>query len=654
MIKKQIIGAAFTFSLLAGYAQEKGFNSSNIELDSLEVSTNRTIQNITQTGKNVQVITSADIEKLSINSSDELLRYLPGVEIQSRGGFGVQSDLTLRGSTYNQVLVLIDGVRINDPLTGHFNGYVPVALAEIERVEVTKGTSSSIYGADAVGGVINFITKAKPTRSNLDVDATIKAGSNGYIASDLSVLGTSKKWRFSIGAQSNRSDGQQFENPNRATVASAPSHYNTWFETNTYSGSIGRDLGDNWNVRLRSAYDERSFAAKYFYTANVYDESVENTSVFFNNLNISGAKGRLKTDIDISFRQSTDEFIFNPLFTANNHTTRFGLFQVNQSFAHSDAHTFVYGIQADSRFIESNDRGNHTNFHMGGYGQWIGKLVDNLTTTLSLRADYDDNYLFELSPQLNISYIFNKFVFRGGAGKGIRAADYTERYVSTNLKALTAGRNLGNPDLVAESSWSYEVGADYYVANGFRILTTGFYRASGNLIDYVPTPGSEITNVSVKLQPNSDYLYSKNLSTVNTIGLELELWYKKVLDSGNSFTLRAGYTGLESVNPEGTVSKYVSAHAKHLVNGSLNLSVSNFDFGFTSVYKMRENAYSKALNVELTPEYFVANLNAGVRLVDNKLTIKGEVINLFDEDYSDILGAKMPGRWFVVGLSLRM
>tara|TARA_R110002050_G_scaffold204327_2_gene339741 strand:- start:47217 stop:49181 length:1965 start_codon:yes stop_codon:yes gene_type:complete len=654
MIKKHLLSAGFAFSLVAGFAQETEFNSHNIQLDSIEVSTNRTIQNITQTGKNVLVITSKDIEKLAINSSDELLRYLPGVEIQSRGGFGVQSDLTLRGSTYNQVLVMVDGVRINDPLTGHFNGYVPVALAEIERVEVTKGTSSSIYGADAVGGVINYITKAKPSRSNLDVAATLKAGSNSYLASDVSVLGTSKKWRYSIGIQGNRSNGQQFENPNFGLVETAPSQYNTWFETNTFSGSVGRELGANWNVRLRSSYDERGFAAKYFYTASAYDESVENTTVFLNNLNLSGAKGKFKTDIDLLFRQSTDEFIFNPLFTANNHTTRFGLLQVNQSFAYSDKHTFVYGIQADARFIESNDRGNHFNSHIGGYGQWIGKMVKNLTTTLSLRADYDDNYAFELSPQLNVSYIYNKFVFRGGAGKGIRAADYTERYVSTNLKALSPGRNLGNPDLVAESSWSYEIGADYYIANGLRFLTTGFYRASGNLIDYVPTQGAEITNVPVTLQPNGSYLYSKNLSTVNTIGLELELWYKKVLESGNSFTLRAGYTGLESVNPDGVVSKYVSAHAKHLVNGSFNLSISNFDFGITSLYKMRENAYSKSLNVALKPEYFVANVNAGVRLMDDKLTLKGEVINLFDENYSDILGAQMPGRWFVVGASLHL
>ena len=510
----------------SGFSQEKSTETNTkIVLDTVMVSANRTIQNTTQTGRNVLVLTAKDIEALPVNSADELLRFLPGIEIQSRGGFGVQSDLTLRGSTFNQVLVMVDGIRVNDPLTGHFNGYVPVPLAEIERVEIIKGTASSIYGADAVGGVINFITKTETINELIDVNATLKAGSYGYLASDISILSKSTKWRYSIGIQNNKSSGEQLVNPNFGEVASALKQYNTWFNTQTFSGSVGRELGENWNINFRGSYDKRSFAAKYFYTASKYDESVENTSVFFSDLKLSGTNGKFKTAIDFAYRESTDEFIFNPLFTANNHTTRFGLLQANQSFEYSSKHLFVYGIQVDSRSIESNDRGNHSNFHSGVYGQWIGKMISNLTTTISLRGDYDDNYDFEVSPQLSVSYIIEKVVLRGGFGKGIRAADYTERFVSNNLSKLSPGRNLGNPDLVAESSWSYELGADYYLMDGLKLVTTGFYRASSNLIDYVPTIGSNITNVPVALVPNGTYLYSKNLTNVNTVGLEAELWY---------------------------------------------------------------------------------------------------------------------------------
>ena len=636
-----------------GFAQSQE-NKSTLQLDTVQVTANRTRQNITETGKNVQVMTATDIALLPVNSTDELLRILPGVEIQSRGGFGVQSDMSLRGSTFNQVLVMVDGVRINDPLTGHFNGYVPVVLSEIDRIEITKGTASSIYGADAVGGVINFITKSEPLNSDLNVVANVKGGSYGYLGSDLNMLGKANKWNFSLGLKTSKSDGQQFLNPNYPAISSAPQMYNTWFETETFVGSLGRELGENWKVSIRSSYDQRSFAAKYFYTASPWDESVENTSVFFNDLKFSGVNGKFITDIDLAYRRSTDEFIFNPLFAKNDHITQFGLFQFNQSFEWNEQNTFVYGTQIDLRTIESSDRGDHDNFHAGVYGQWINSSLKNLTSTLSVRGDYDDNYDFEISPQLNLSYIVNKFVIRGGVGKGIRAADYTERFVSNNLEVLVPGRNLGNPDLKAETSWNYEVGVDYYVNNGFKVLVTGFYRASDNLIDYVPTLGSEIGNVPVKLVPDGSYFYSENLTVVNTYGIELELWYNKVFANQSILNAKLGYTGLQSENPDGELSKYVSSHATNLLNGSLNYSIAKFDMGVTGIFKTRLADYSEAIGVGIEPEYFVANANLGYRIMDNRVALKAEVLNLFDVEYSDILGSVMPGRWFMAGFSLNL
>lgn len=549
---------------------------------------------------------------------------------------------------------MVDGVRVNDPLTGHFNGYVPVVLAEIDRIEITKGTASSIYGADAVGGVINFITKSEPTNSDLNVLANVKAGSYGYQGSDVSVLGKANKWRFSVGVKTQKSDGEHYTNPNYGVVGSAPETKNTWFETSTYAASLGRDLGENWKVNLRSSYDQRSFAAQYFYTASVYDESVENTSIFFNDLKFSGKHGRFTTDIDLAYRVSTDEFIFNPLFAKNDHETTFGLFQFNQTFKMNEKHSFVYGTQVDTRSIESSDRGNHENFHFGVYGQWISRLAKNLTSTLSLRGDYDDNYDFEVSPQLNISYIYDKFVFRGGVGRGIRAADYTERFVSNNLETLVPGRNLGNPDLKAETSWSYEAGVDYYVAEGFKVIATGFYRASDNLIDYVPTLGSDIKNVNVILVPEGEYFYTQNLTVVNTAGLELELWYAKSFGQNSKINCNLGYTFLDSQNPDGEVSKYVSSHANHLFNGNIVYSYSKLDIGFTGLFKDRKGDYSDAIGVELTPQYFVANANIGYRILEDRLKFKAEVLNLGDEQYSDILGARMPGRWYMLGVSLNL
>ncbi|MFM7358920.1 MAG: TonB-dependent receptor, partial [Sediminibacterium sp.] len=140
----------------------------SIELDSVIVSASYLPQKNITTGKNIITLNSADLNKLPVNSIDEWLRYAPGIEVQQRGPAGSQSDLLIRGGTFQQVLVVIDGIRLNDPLTGHFSTYIPLHPEEIARIEIIKGAAAAIYGADAVGGVVNIITKASlATRDSL-------------------------------------------------------------------------------------------------------------------------------------------------------------------------------------------------------------------------------------------------------------------------------------------------------------------------------------------------------------------------------------------------------------------------------------------------------------------------------------------------------
>ncbi len=128
-------------------------------LDTTVVSSNRLQDKYKETGKTVVVLTSKDIEQYAVNSVEDLLQDVAGVNLNSRGGFGVQSDIGLRGSTFSQVLVLIDNQRLNDGLTGHFNNNIPIALSEIDRIEIINGPSGVSYGSDAVGGVIHIKTK---------------------------------------------------------------------------------------------------------------------------------------------------------------------------------------------------------------------------------------------------------------------------------------------------------------------------------------------------------------------------------------------------------------------------------------------------------------------------------------------------------------
>ena len=128
--------------------------------DSIVVTATRLAEEARLSGRRVTVWTASDLQRLPVTSYDELLRTVAGLEVQSRGGFGVQSDLTMRGSTFNGVLVLLDGARLNDPMTGHFLADFPVPLAEIARIEVLRGPAAAMYGPDAIGGVVQLFTYA--------------------------------------------------------------------------------------------------------------------------------------------------------------------------------------------------------------------------------------------------------------------------------------------------------------------------------------------------------------------------------------------------------------------------------------------------------------------------------------------------------------
>jgi iron complex outermembrane receptor protein len=222
--------------------------------------------------------------------------------------------------------------------------------------------------------------------------------------------------------------------------------------------------------------------------------------------------------------------------------------------------------------------------------------------------------------------------------------------VSTNLPYLSANRNLGNPDLQAEQSWNFEVGADYFIQPSFKVSVTPFYRLANNLIDYVITPADEI-ETEVSLDSTGNYFYAQNLAKVNTLGVETELWYQWTINESSSLDFTLGYTFLSSENPDGEVSKYVSAHAKNLMNANVIYRYKIFNASFSALFKDRETAYSDAIGMELSPTYFVLNGLIGVSFLKNRLHIDLEVMNIFNENYQDVLGAIMPGRWFIGSLA---
>ncbi len=638
----QVILATWIFppAGVSGQAEDRA-----IAIEEVDIVSDRLGLPEARTGRHTTVITGEDILKLPVNSLDELLRFIPFLETQARGGFGVQSDILLRGGTFNQVLILLDGMRVNDPLTGHFNSYIPVPLSEISRIEVYRGPASSLYGPDAVGGVINIITKtflAGPGEDRIEGRLEGWYGQHNLIRSNSGLTVRKGRFRTGAGISLNRSDGHPL---------SADTLHGD-FNIGILSVSIAFDASENIQMGIRTAYDSRLFNAQYFYTNSPFDLSREQVTKLWNQAFVRFRLNDFNTlTFQAGYETTADSFLFSPGFPANTHRSHYHNYQVNHLYITPGGFRLTSGVQADLKRIFSSDRGDHNNWHSGIYSMLSRNVSRNATLSGGFRIDHDPGYGLEVLPQVNAAWSVKTWNIRGSVGRSIRAPDFTELYVSTGLPGpLSAGRNLGNPDLLAEKAWSIEAGVDKSFNSGIQVKSTLFYRFSRDLIDYTVTPAGEIENNS-NLIPGESYFWASNIGLLNTWGMEVQLKGYHELKGGLVFDWELAFQALESNNEEGLVSKYLSTHAKKLLNGRVGLSNESFSLHVTSLYKNRDAAEEEAIDESLKRNYALAGLRADKYFLDTKLVLSLQANNLFDLSYADVLGARMPGRWISGGVT---
>ena len=645
---KTTISAIFSFMSAAVFlgsgvcsvtqAQEAETLDTLVVSKEVVISSSRVPQTAAGSGRNISTISAAMIEDTPAHTPDEMLRYIPGVEVQSRGAFGVQSDFSLRGSTFSQVLVLVDGMRINDPLTAHFNSNIPVAPAEIQRIEVLHGPAAAQYGADAVGGVINIITRTFGSQSNERKTAARLKG--GYGQNDLKMgrggfYHRTEGYRIGGGAMWHQSPGQELADDykNRFTIANG-------------SVSGGVTLGNDWDLAIRTGYDYRDFNARYFYTASPADDATETVSAWWNQMRLQRSSENSITTVKGSFKRNSDEYVFNPNVAANEHTTTLGSLQIYQYRKLSPNWDITYGTQLNNRRIRSTDRGDHNNWHYAGFTMAQWQPVNPVTISGSLRLDHDENYGTELMPQLSFSYQQEQWILRASGGRSVRAPSFTERFISTNLAGLLAeGRNLGNPRLQAERAWSGETGVDLFPWENVRFSATGFVRESTDLIDYAMTNTAQIRN-DENLQTGGNYLYAQNINNVTTAGVETELSISQNLGNNWLFNSTLGYAFTDFYGDEEVASKYISNYARHLVNGMVSVSQGPVEGSVSAVWKKRQATQNANINAFRSSVYSLWNVKLNYEIT-KQISLGLQVDNVFDQDNQDVLGARMPGRWVV-------
>ncbi|HEX4959145.1 MAG TPA: TonB-dependent receptor [Lacibacter sp.] len=640
---RRYLGFLMCLSLgFSAWAQEE--NKDGKELDPITITGTLTPSVISKTGRNIIVVKGDLLNKLPVQSIDELIRYIPGVEVQSRGPMGSQSNITIRGGTFQQVLIILDGIRLNDPLSGHFNSYIPIAPSEIDRIEILKGASSAVYGTEAVGGVVHIITKtfaARNQKNGAYGTGQLTLGEFGLVNFQAGGGFHRNKTTGSVGIITNNAKGQ----PLRGTKG--------FFNLTTVSASLKQEIGKNWSMAYRFGLDDRNFNAQNFYTARLSDTATEYVNSTWNHLKTEFRKNKHYLSLDIGSKKTLDQYRFNKSLNPNinNSTLQQALLIYNYKI--NENSTLTGGTQFINRKIISNDRGDHEVSTAGFFALLSTNIGKALFLNPGVRADWNERSGWELLPQINANYRYEGFLFRAGVGRTGRDADFTERFNNYQRSNVPGGNRIGNPDLTAETSISYEFGVDYFLGKNFKIGTTWFERFHEDLIDYVRTPYANMPR-QVNLVPGASYDLAKNISKVNTTGIETDLQYNQTFQL-HTINAGIGFIWMRSRSSDTVPSLYVSNHAKEFMNFFVNYRYKAIGIGINGLFKERNIQAAPAGIVPLSTTYFLLNLRADVYAGKKQnVAFFLQADNLFNKSYSDILGSVMPQRWVMTGIKVHL
>lgn len=597
-MNKQILAAFLLTTSICINAQEK-----TAEIDSIEIQGKFISTPYKNANQNISVITRADILNSPATSIDEILQQIPGMDIRRRGANGVQSDIGFRGSSFEQVLLLLNGIRMNDSQTGHNSLNVPVDLEDVERIEVIKGPAARRFGQNAFAGVINIITKANPGKR---VKLRAEGGDYETYGFGLNANFGNEKFSNLLQANSNSSQGYR---------------YNTDFEMRNvfYQNQLKIKNG---NIRLQAGISEKKFGANGFYASPAATEQYEELQASIVSLAHQQSFGKLKLNSNVYWRRGQDMYLFNrekPEIYRNMHIGNNVGGELNSSYA-SNLGTTGLGVELRKEFLASNNLGHRERFVTQVFFEHHLSLLDkklNITPGISW-ANYSNEGNF-FYPGLDIGYTFyeNNKIY-GNISKVHRVPTFTDLY-------YTSKTERGNENLLPESAVYAELGYQYQTKN-ILAKASGFYRSSSDAIDWI------------KYSLQDTVWNAQNIGDTEIKGIELELGHQVF----NWLKYTVGYTYLDNRFKEfdNGYSRYVLDNLKHQLVTKLQ---TKFLKNFTNelVYRYNERVNLGSYNL----------LDAKLNYTRNDLSVYVLVNNVTNSEYTETFGVPMPQRWFHVGFT---
>jgi iron complex outermembrane receptor protein len=619
-------------------------STKDVEVEEVVVIAQRAPVAFQQVARIVKVIGKEEIQSAPVQSFQDLLRYSLGVDVRQRGNLGVQSDISIRGGSFDQVLILLNGININDPQTGHHSLNLPVSFDAIDRIEILEGPASRIYGPNAFSGAINIITGAS---DHPNLKGRLSGGENGFYDTGLSGTFINGKIKNFVSVDHRSSEGYQ---------------KNTDFKLSEafYQGKLTTKAGVlDW----QAGYSDRSFGANSFYTPSYPDQ--------FEQVKTTFASVKMETG---------DKLHFTPSLYWRRNQDRFELFRYPELIpvwykSHNYHLTDVYGANLNSWFISTLGKTafgaefRSENIRSTVLGKSLEKTKpvpgengirftkSDTRTNFSLFAEHSiclQNFAVSAGLMANRnSHLGTGWNFYPGIDLSYHLSNAIKWYLSINSSLrmptftdlyYTSPTNIGNSKLLPEKAVAYESGLKYFL-KGVDGHFAWFYRSGKNMIDWVKKPDESIW-------------YAQNITELNTSGLEFsariipgKLFNKKSFIK----SINLSWSYLNQSKQSGIyASKYILDYLKHKVNVGLSHElIKNVGINWEITYQDRNGTFTNwegskyGKEVEYKPILLV---DSRLNWRKNKTNVYLEIANLLDKSYFDFGNIQQPGRWIRIGI----
>ena len=642
------------------YAKADGVSVEPLTADTIATKTDRelTLDEVSITGtrapltqsqavRMVTVLDRSDIQAAPVQSVNDLLKYVAGVDVRQRGPIGAQTDVSIRGGNYEQIAILLNGINICDPQSGHNAFDFPVDISEIERIEVLEGPAGRVYGTSSLVGAINIVTRPREKSS---ASAHVEGGSYGYLSAGARANVKSGYWNNQLSGSYTRSDGYS---RNKAGGLNADYKGGKVFYQGNYSDE---DVLVKWHAGLSA----KDWGSNTFYGVK-WDDQYEHT---------------LKTYTAIQAENKNGIFHLKPSIYWNHNEDRFELFRgAADKYPFNYHRTDVFGVNLNGYFdwilgrtaIGAELR--NEDLVSGNLGEPLGEpkhisgtdrmyeyglnrtnisfmlehniILERFTLSAGLVAVKNswNNMSMKVYPGVDVSYrIGNDWKVYASYNTSLRMPSVTELYYSV-------GGHKADKYLKPEELAALEGGIKY-AHGGVTASASVFHNHSKNIIDWI-----------LDTKEGEDAVWkSVNFTKINTLGVQanISLDFRRMIPRQNalkSFNISYMYLDQDQKEVEGIQSKYALEYLRHKLVGNLQLHIwKGLDLGINYRYQDRMGTYSDVDgNVCDYKPYSIVDARLSWNAPKYKLYL--EANNLFDKTYVDYGNIPQPGTWVMAGAS---